>query len=141
MTKNTLIVLIILLISVGLFASDTELTGREIATNGSLLTLTGTFEIEDDEWYLQTENQLYIIHKGLDWYTEEIGFLPPSGKQVIIEGFVLENEISPCTILSENISYAFRSSEGYPLWGGRGNRSNERTDGYNQGNNGADNES
>ena len=136
MTKKTLLILILLLIAVGLFASDTELSGREIATKGSLLTLTGTFEIEDDEWYLQTDDQLYIVHKGLDWYTEEIGFLPPTGKQVIIEGFVLKDEISPCTIVSENISYAFRSTEGYPLWGGRGNRSNERKDGYNQENRG-----
>jgi hypothetical protein len=136
MTKKILLIFIILLISVGLFASDTELSGKEIAANGSLLTLSGTFEMEDDEWYLQTDVKLYIIHKGLDWYTEEIGFLPPEGKQVTIEGFVLENEVSPCTIFSENTSYAFRSSEGYPLWGGRGNRSNERTDGFSQGNRG-----
>ena len=127
MTKNTLF------ITAGVFASETELSGRDIAANGSLRILKGTFEIEDDEWYLQTDDQLYIVHKGLDWYTEEIGFLPPVGKQVIIEGFVLGDEISPCTIKVGNASYAFRSSEGYPLWGGRGNRSNERSDGYNQG--------
>ena len=94
-----------------IFASDSELTGRDIVNRGSLRTMEGTFEIEDTEWYLRTEEQFYIVHKGLDWYTEEIGFLPPVGKQVIIEGFVLEDEISPCTILSENISYAFNFSD------------------------------
>ena len=108
------------------FASDSELTGGEIASKGLVCTLEGTFEIEDSEWYLRTENQFYIVHKGPDWYTEEIGFLPPEGKQVVVEGFVLEDVISPCTISIKGTQYAFRSLEGYPLWGGRGNRSNER---------------
>ena len=136
MTKKTFFILILLLITAGIFASETELSGRDIVSNGSLGIIKGTFEIEDDEWYLQTDDQLYIVHKGLDWYTEEIGFLPPVGEQVIIEGFIFKNQISPCIITSGNKPYAFRSSEGYPLWGGRGNRSNERTDGYNQENRG-----
>ncbi len=126
MTKKTLFILIILLITAGVFASDSELTGREIASKGSIRILEGTFEIEDSEWYLRTENNFYIVHKGPDWYTEEIGFLPPEGKLVVVEGFVLEEVISPCTITSKGTLYAFRSQDGDPLWGGRGNRSNER---------------
>ena len=126
MTKKTLFILISILMATAVFASDSELTGREIASKGSIRILEGTFEIEDSEWYLRTEDQFYIVHKGPDWYTEEIGFLPPEGKQVLVEGFVLGDVISPCTITSKNTLYAFRSQEGYPLWGGRGNRSNER---------------
>jgi len=126
MTKKTLFILISLFIATGIFASESDLTGRDIVDRGSLRTMEGTFEIEDTEWYLRTEEQFYIVHKGLDWYTEEIGFLPTEGKQVIIEGFVFEDAISPCTITIENTRYAFRSKEGYPLWGGQGNRSNER---------------
>ena len=126
MTKKTLFILISILMATAIFASDSELTGKDIAANGTINNLTGTFEIEDSEWYLRTEDQFYIVHKGPDWYTEEIGFLPPEGKQVVVEGFVLGDTISPCTITSNNTLYTFRNQEGFPLWGGRGNRSNER---------------
>lgn len=126
MTKKTLSILIILLITTGLFASDSELTGKEIASKGSLCDIEGIFEIEDSEWYLRTDDKFYIIHKGPDWYTEEIGFLPPEGKQVTVQGFALGEVISPCTISIAGTQYAFRNQEGAPLWGGRGNRSNER---------------
>ncbi len=126
MIKKALFILIGILMATAIFASDSELTGKDIAAEGTVNNLEGTFEIEDSEWYLRTENQLYIVHKGPDWYTEEIGFLPPEGQQVVVEGFVLGNTISPCTITSDNTLYAFRSSEGDPLWRGRGNRSNER---------------
>jgi len=129
MTKKTLFIFSILLMTVGAFASDTDFSGRDISDKGSLLTMEGTFQIDDSEWYLQTKDQLYIVHKGLDWYTEEIGFFPQEGEQITINGFVLGDEISPCTILIGSTSYAFRDSEGSPLWGGRGNRSNERLDG------------
>lgn len=121
MTKKILFILVGLLITAGIFASDHELTGREVAAKGSICTLEGAFEMEDGEWYLRIKDQTYAVHKGPDWYTEEIGFLPPEGKQVVIEGFVLDHVISPCTITIENTRYAFRSLEGQPLWSGRGN--------------------
>ena len=125
MTRKILFILIGLLITAGIFASDHELTGRDIVAKGSVRILEGTFETEDGEWYLRIKDQSYAVHKGPDWYTEELGFLPPEGKQVVIEGFVLDNAISPCTITVEKTRYAFRSLEGRPLWSGRGNRQND----------------
>ena len=128
MTKKTLFILLGLLITAGIFASDSELTGKDVAAKGSVRTLEGIFEMEDGEWYLRTKDRYYSIHKGPDWYTEEVGFIEPEGKQVVIEGFVLGHAISPCTITIEDTRYAFRSLEGQPLWSGRGNRSNSSSE-------------
>ena len=127
MTKKILFILVALLTTAGIFASDSDLTGRDVAEKGSVHTMKGVFEMEDGEWYLRIKDQSYEIHKGPDWYTEEIGFLPPEGKHAVVEGFVFDNAISPCTITIENTRYAFRNLEGQPLWSGRGNRQNENS--------------
>ena len=118
MAKKTFLIFFILFMTTGIFASDGEITGRDVVTKGTLLILEGKFETEDAEWYLRTKDQFYSIHKGRDWYIEEIDFIPPEGEQVLIEGFVLEDQISPCTITINNTPYAFRTIEGYPLWSG-----------------------
>ncbi|MCK5673038.1 MAG: hypothetical protein KAH95_06665 [Spirochaetales bacterium] len=118
MAKKTFLIFFILFMATGIFALDGEITGRDVVTKGALLTLEGIFEIEDAEWYLRTDDKRYSMHKGRDWYTEEIGFIPPEGEQVTIEGFVLEDQLSPCTITVNDTPYAFRTIEGFPLWSG-----------------------
>ncbi len=123
MTKRILPILIGLLVTSGIFASDaSETTGREVAEQGHVCTLDGALELEDGEWYLRTEEQSYIVHKGPDWYPGEINFPEPEGKQATVQGFVLGDEISPCTITIGETQYVFRSLEGFPLWAGRGDR-------------------
>ncbi|GAH58155.1 unnamed protein product [marine sediment metagenome] len=122
MFKETFIILIGAFLALTAFTAD--LKGKDIVNGGRLASLNGILRIEDEELYLDAEGKTYQIHKGPEWYSEEIGFSKTSGKTASIEGFLMADDISPVTISVEGKIYRFRDSYGLPLWAGRGNLSN-----------------
>ena len=131
MFKKIFMILIGTFLALTAFAAD--LKGKDIVNGGRLAALNGILRIEDEELYLDAEGKTYQIHKGPEWYSEEIGFSKTSGKTAVIEGFLMADDISPVTISVEGKIYRFRDSRGFPLWGGRGNLIN-RSDSKGYGN-------
>lgn len=122
MFKKIFMILIGAFLALTAFTAD--LKGKDIVNGGRLVALNGILRIEDEELYLDAEGKTYQIHKGPEWYSEEIGFSKTSGKTASIEGFLMADDISPVTISVEGKIYRFRDSHGFPLWAGRGNLSN-----------------
>ena len=124
MVKKIAFVLVGILVTAGLFAHD--LQGKDIVEKGHYRVLTGTLTVDDDELYIDAAEGIYLIHKGPEWYAEEIGFHIASGKSAKVKGFVEGQDISPATITVDGKIYTFRDSYGRPGWAGRGNRDNRR---------------
>lgn len=84
--KKALVMTVGICIAAGAFAHD--LTGRDVADHGELMTLTGVLRSDGNELYLKADGTTYLIHMGPDWYAEEIGFPAETGKAATISGFV-----------------------------------------------------
>ena len=127
MIRKTLVVVVGVCIAFGAFAHD--LTGRDVADRGKLMTLSGIFESDDDELYLTADGKTYLIHIGPEWYAEKIGFLSVAERAktsgaATVRGFVYAEDISPVYIALDGKYFAFRHENRAPMWAGRGNRRN-----------------
>lgn len=121
--KNIITVfLIFLTITVSGFAHDSEdhLSGRDVVNNGNIESISGFLFIEDDEWAINSNNTIFLVHMGPSGYELEL----EEGEFVKIYGFVLDNEIAPITMQYKNTIIPFWSEDGIPSWSGNGDRQN-----------------
>ncbi len=111
-------ILVLLFVSSALIFAD--LRGRDLTLKGEIKTLTGVVKIENSEWYLLSGNNKYLVHKGPEFYLEEIGLNINENDRIAVNGYVFENEITPVKITVNQKDYSFRDNSGRPLWAGRG---------------------
>jgi hypothetical protein len=117
MTKKiTIILLMVSTVTAGVFAHD--LKGKDIAETGKIVIVKGVLNLEDNELYLKTDDTIYTIHLGPEWYAEEIGFPKSSGESATVEGFAVAEDIAPLTIVVRGKTYTFRDEDGAPAWAG-----------------------
>ena len=109
---------------IGISAADNN--GRDLLTLGEKKEISGTFLIEDDEWYLQSGNVKYLIHQGPDFYTDEIRFDVKQNDTIKVYGYVYKDEVTPVKISSKDKNFVFRDDAGRPEWSGRGQGRNRR---------------
>ena len=122
--KVSTILLMVFVAAAWGFAHDLE--GKDIAAEGTIISVAGSLKVEEDELYLKTKEAVYLIHLGPEWYSEEIGFAKVDGRSAVIEGFAVSEEIAPVTILVDGNIYTYRQENGLPAWAGRGNRDNQK---------------
>jgi hypothetical protein len=97
-----------------------ERTGRDVADVGNLATLSGTLESDGTEWFLSTADGRFLLHLGNAGFVEQTGLELEDGGTAVVKGLVDADEVSVVTLQFEGKTYAFRTSDGLPLWGGGG---------------------
>jgi hypothetical protein len=120
-TRRTMVVLMVLaamVATVPLFA----MTGRDVAAEGRLATLSGDLLSEDNEWFLVAPDGRYEIHLGPLGHEGTLPFA--DGTAATLRGFVLPEHIAPITVSADGQSFEFWHEERYPLWAGSGDRKN-----------------
>ena len=129
--KKTLFLFIFLISVIFMSAAETgsRLTGKDIAEQGRIITVSGSFFEENGEWYLNSsekENTVYAVHVGNEDYAESIGFRVKNGDKADVEGFAVGNDIAACRIITGEKEYIFRDGEGIPAWRGNGRGRNRQ---------------
>ncbi len=97
-----------------------ERTGRDVADVGNLATLSGTLESDGTEWFLSNTDGRFLLHLGNAGFIEQTGLQLEDGGTAVVKGLVDADEVSVVTLQFEGKTYAFRTSDGLPLWGGGG---------------------
>lgn len=126
MKKNIFIISVVLLLAAAVTIFADDLKGRDLVTKGTLKEMEGNFVMEDNEWYLLTGSERFLIHQGPDFYTDEIGINLKDNDQIKVYGYLYSDEITPVKITANNKDYLFRDNTGRPLWAGRGQGRNRR---------------
>ncbi len=121
-----LIIAIVALVGTSAFSQVNGMYGRQIAAEGRIETVQGTLGLDGNEWILNVGNIAYNLHLGR--YGHEPDLALNEGTSAVVEGFVMERGIAPVSILTEGQELAFWHEDGYPLWAGRG----ARTEGFSQ---------
>lgn len=128
MVKKILIVSLVLVFGAAvLFALD--FTGRDLVGIGEPVTLEGTLRSEDNEWYLDTTDESYLLHFGPRDYLESMEIPIEEGEAVSVEGFQKGSDVAVVSVAVDGKTYALRDADGMPLWAGRGRRLAQK-DGY-----------
>jgi len=87
---------------------------------GELLTLSGTLDERDGEWYLRTSEGSYQLGFGPSTFRDAAGIALVEGAQAEVRGHMIEEgEISVVTCQTGGELYAFRTEDGVPMWSGR----------------------
>lgn len=121
-----LTVSIVALFATSAFAQVNGLYGRQIAAASEVETFRGTLGLDRNEWILNVGNITYNLHLGRFGHEPDLAL--SEGASAVVEGFVLERGIAPISILTEGQELTFWHEDGYPLWAGRG----ARTEGFSQ---------
>jgi hypothetical protein len=128
MKRFSIVFLVIALSTAGtlpgsLWAAD-SLAGRDIVDQGSKLTLSGTLIDEDGEWSLKTADKTYAVHLGNYAILYPKGINLKDGAEARVRGFLVGEDVSAISLVTNGSSYTFRNEDGTPLWAGRGNKRN-----------------
>ncbi|MCA1753132.1 MAG: hypothetical protein LC641_00245 [Spirochaeta sp.] len=110
-------------VTVGAMASDTAPIGRDIARDGGLTSIQGEIVRQDDEWYIQSGNELHQLHMGPYGYTNE-DFLSQQS-DISATGFSVPGHIAPITLEGTSETVEFWTEARYPQWAGAGERRNQ----------------
>ena len=129
--KKTLFLFILMssVIFIGAAETGGRLTGKDIADQGRVIKVTGSFFEENGEWYLNTsekDNVVYAVHIGNEDYAESIGFRVKNGDRADVEGFAVGSDIAACRIITSEKEYIFRDKDGIPAWRGNGRGRNRQ---------------
>lgn len=126
--KKIIFILILLLLTAGtLYAGEEDLSGKDFVEMGELQLLSGTLLYQDDEWYLNSEGDIYEIHLGDHSYRENIDFNFKDNEEAVVCGFKYNNDIAVVFMAKKENSCQLRTIEGKPLWAGQGKANNEDT--------------
>jgi len=128
MKTTRLLVLSILLIgsaAAGAFAAD--LVGREVVDQGTIGTVTGALVYQDSEWFIDTEDGLFLVHLGNHDFVDGTGMELNEGDEAIVYGFIAGQDIAAVNVTLGSEVYALRSEDGFPLWAGSGAMRNQET--------------
>ena len=98
-------------------AEEERLTGKDFVEIGTLGIFNGTLKYMDDEWFAKTEDMLYEIHLGdHDYRAENIRFDLEEGQEVVVVGYIYEDEVAVVLISLAKYTYQCRTTDGMPLW-------------------------
>jgi hypothetical protein len=128
MKTTRVLVLSILLIgsaAAGVFAAD--LVGREVVDQGTIGTATGTLVYQDSEWFIDTEDGLFLVHLGNHDFVDGTGMELSEGDEATVYGFIMGQDIAAVNVTLGSEVYALRSEDGFPLWAGFGSMRNQGT--------------
>jgi len=128
MKTTRVLVLSILLIgsaAAGAFAAD--LVGREVVDQGIIGTVTGTLVYQDSEWFIDTEDGLFLVHLGNHDFVDGTGMELSEGDEATVYGFIAGQDIAAVNVTLGSEVYALRSEDGFPLWAGSGGMRNQET--------------
>ena len=128
MKTTRVLVLSILLIgsaAAGSFAGD--LIGREVVDQGTIGTVTGVLVYQDSEWFIDTEEGLFLVHLGNHDFVEGTGMELSEGDEAAVYGFIAGQDIAAVNVTLGSEVYALRNEDGFPLWAGSGQRRNQET--------------
>jgi len=128
MKRTRVLVLGILLIwsaAAGAFAAD--LVGREVVDQGTIGTVTGTLVYQDSEWFIDTEDGLFLVHLGNHDFVDGTGMELSEGDEATVYGFIAGQDIAAVNVTLGSEVYALRSEDGFPLWAGSGRMRNQET--------------
>jgi hypothetical protein len=99
-------------------AAFAQPTGRDIAGSGRITTISGRLIEQDDELYLVTGDGKVLLHLGPEWYRDEIRFPARARGEATVEGYLDKLDMAPARVTFGGRTYAFRDSDGQPLWRG-----------------------
>ena len=128
MKTTRVLVLSILLIgsaAAGAFAAD--LVGREVVDQGIIGTVAGTLVYQDSEWFIDTEDGLFLVHLGNHDFVDGTGMELSEGDEATVYGFIAGQDIAAVNVTLGSEVYALRSEDGFPLWAGSGGMRNQET--------------
>jgi hypothetical protein len=133
MVKKILIVSLVLVFGASMLGASMllahDFTGRDLVGIGEPVTLEGTLRSEDNEWYLDTTDESYLLHVGPRDYLESKKIPIEEGEAVSVEGFQKDSDVAVVSMAVDGKTYALRDADGMPLWAGRGRRLAQK-DGY-----------
>jgi len=87
---------------------------------GEVLTLSGTLDDRNGEWYLRTDNGSYLLGLGPSSYRDAAGISLVEGAAAEVRGQLTDDgEIAVLTCATGGELYAFRTEDGVPMWSGR----------------------
>ncbi len=89
----------------------------------SLTRIEGTLSYDDPEWYLDTGNDVVLLHLGNRAYLESLDGDLEEGGEAVVTGIMEDDGISVVKMITDGGELAFRSESGVPFWAGNGNRS------------------
>ena len=126
MKTTRVLVLSILLIgsaAAGVFAAGQ--VGREVVAQGTVGTVTGTLVYQDSEWFIDTEDGLFLVHLGNHDFVDGTGMELSEGDEATVYGFIAGQDISAVNVTIGSGVFSFRSEDGFPLWAGSGRMRNQ----------------
>ncbi|MBN2323674.1 MAG: hypothetical protein JXQ30_08065 [Spirochaetes bacterium] len=126
MGKKILIVSLVALIGAALAGATVlvahDVNGRDVVETGEVVTLEGTLRLEAYEWYLDTDDESYLLHFGNRAYLESTGIDLAEGDRISVDGFAGGSDIAVVSVKSDGETFIFRNTDGTPRWAGRGER-------------------
>jgi hypothetical protein len=93
---------------------------------GTLGTMKGTLGEENGEWILEAGKKTYLLHFGNRAYLAGTGMPLKDGKEITVEGSVLDDDIIVFNATLDGKTYGFRDKSGVPLWAQDGERFRRR---------------
>jgi len=119
--KFTAAIVIALLAVVAVSAGEAEeLTGSDVARQGTLTTLSGTLLSESGEWYLVVGTTRYEIHLGQ--LGDKADTVLKSGSTVTVSAFAMDIHLAPVVIDMGGVKFTVWNPDRRPSWAGMGNR-------------------
>jgi hypothetical protein len=122
MLKRLSLVLIMLLATAAVILAAEE-SVRAAPAGAPVTTMKGVLMENNGDWFLRSGKELYLLHFGNRAYLAGTGIPLADGKECVVEGNVLEDDIVVNKATVDGKSYAFRDKDGVSLWAGdRGDR-------------------
>ncbi len=119
-TRTTAMVIALsALVVLAAFAGDAVL-GRDVARDGSIVTLSGSLLYEMDDWMLSTDDGRYELHMGPYGHDESLPLV--AGADAWVRGFAIPGHVAPIQIETAGRRLSFWHQGRYPLWAGSGER-------------------
>jgi len=117
MLKRLSLVFIMLLATAAVILAAEE-SVRAAPGAGPVTTMKGVLMDNNGDWFLRSGKELYLLHFGNRAYLAGTGIPLADGKECVVEGNVLDDDIIVHKTTIDGKSYAFRDKDGAPLWAG-----------------------
>jgi len=126
MGKKILIVSLVMVLGAALLGGSIlvahDLTGRDVVETGRMTTIEGALRYEANEWYLDTDEESYLLHFGNRAYLESTGLDLEEGDLISVDGYAAGGDVAVASVRTGGETYLFRGPDGTPEWAGRGER-------------------
>lgn len=124
MRKRTAVIAggIALAATLGVYAGNSNLVGRDVVRDGALSSESGTLDYRDQEWFLDTGDASYQLMMGRYGHTLDLPY--EEGAEAEVEGFSMKDYMTPISVETAGEELEFWHRDRYPLWAGEGERRN-----------------